>query len=212
MKTFLATAFAINAIFATSAHAELCDYRPSNLLAGVNTGALLSGAGVALAAGAGAKTAGFYSLVHAGSGMTMLDSTASVANSIGVIAGSSGAIGSAVAFLMSPMALGAAAATAVGTGGVEGYCSFLVDERITEYPDVLKSLQAVVVEGDPSTSLEISDPDKETARLSMLGPNEQWSHYNVADLYIVEGVLMHRDWLRNTKLGSIAYVVPSTSE
>ncbi len=117
-------------------------------------------------------------------------------------------IGSTVAFLMSPLVIGAAAAAAIGTGGVEGYCAFLVDERITEYPEVLRTLQAIVVDDDPSLKLEIYNPIQETARLFMRGPDNNWAAYDVANLYIVEGVLMHRDWFRNTRIGSVAYVAP----
>ena len=59
-------AITISVISASGAHADVCDYKPSAL-----AGAAVAG-GVA-AAGVGMKAAGYYTLIHAGSGLTMLD-------------------------------------------------------------------------------------------------------------------------------------------
>ena len=49
---------------------------PSNLIGGGATGAAATAGAATAAAGIGAKAAGFYTLTHAATGMTMLWSTA----------------------------------------------------------------------------------------------------------------------------------------
>lgn len=105
--------------------AGVCDYRPSNIIGGVATGGVASASGAAAATGIGMKVAGFYAITHATIGAAMLGSTAagaSAAGTTGIIAGTSGVLGTAGAMLMSPLVIIPAAVTAVGIGAYEGGC------------------------------------------------------------------------------------------
>jgi hypothetical protein len=127
------------AMMSTSATADVCDYRPSVM---VGKGAT-SAAVVAGASGAAAKAAGFYTLVHASSGLTMLGSTlagASGAGTIGIIAGTGGVIGVIGAVLLAPVTIVVGGIAAVGVTGMEATC-FFTDERITQYDEVLAFMQ-----------------------------------------------------------------------
>ena len=116
-------------LVAAPASAGVCDYRPSKVIGAVAASTVAGGAGATAATGIGTKAAGFYSLVHATTGLTMLGSTAtgaSAAGTVGIIAGSGGLIGTLGATLMSPFVVVPAAVTAVGLGALEGGC-YLVD-------------------------------------------------------------------------------------
>jgi hypothetical protein len=86
-----------------TAHADTCDYRPSRILGDTVSNAVVGG-GIAASTATGAASAlGVYTLVNAGSGLTMLGSTlagASGAGTIGIIAGTGGAIGTAGAIIL----------------------------------------------------------------------------------------------------------------
>ncbi|MDP2283301.1 MAG: hypothetical protein Q8L06_04115, partial [Pseudohongiella sp.] len=87
--------------------------------------ALTSGA--TAATGASLKAAGLYSITHAGSGALMLGSTAagsSAAGTVGIIAGTSGLLGTIGAVLLSPFVMLPAAAATVGLVVYEGACYF----------------------------------------------------------------------------------------
>lgn len=192
---------------ATACFAEVCDYRPSHLLGD-------SGSKVALGSATGAGTvggistaAGFYTLVHASSGLTMLGSTAagaSAAGTVGIIGGTGGVIGSTAAVVLNPLLWIPALVLGAGGIGYDAVCAYLVDERITDPDEVLKVMQDFEKHADKNyfklvnrslnPFIELKDQDGER------------KSYKVADLYVVEGVLMHRDFGRNTKLGRIAYV------
>lgn len=108
-----------------AAVADVCDYRPSQLVGSIATGAAAGSTGVVAATGTAMKAAGLYALTHATTGAAMLGSTAagaSAAGTTGIIAGSAGFIGTAGAVLMSPFVIIPAAVTAVGIGAYEGGC------------------------------------------------------------------------------------------
>ena len=115
----------LSGFLAQTAIADVCDYRPSQLIGGAATGAVAGSAGAAAATGVGLKAAGIYTLTHATTGAAMLGSTAagvSAAGTTGIIAGSAGLLGTAGALLMSPFVIIPAAVTAVGVGAYEGGC------------------------------------------------------------------------------------------
>ncbi len=114
----------LSGFLAQTAIAGVCDYRPSQLIGGVTTGAVAGSAGAAAATGIGMKAAGIYTLTHT-AGAAMLGSTAagaSAAGTIGIIGGSAGFFGTVGLVLMSPFVIIPAAVTAVGIGAYEGGC------------------------------------------------------------------------------------------
>lgn len=116
---------ALSGTLAQTAVAEVCDYRPSQLVGKATTVAVAGGAGATAAAGVGLKAAGIYTLTHATTGAAMLGSTAagaSAAGTTGIIAGSAGFLGTAGAVLMSPFVIIPAAVAVVGVGAYEGGC------------------------------------------------------------------------------------------
>lgn len=128
-------ALAISSLIAVLASqyaiADVCDYRPSELIGGKTTTAVTAGAGVTAAAGTGMKAAGIYTLTHATTGATMLGSTAagaSAAGTTGIIAGTGGIIGSIGAVLLSPFVIIPTAVVAVGVVTYEGGCYLLKDK------------------------------------------------------------------------------------
>ena len=108
-----------------TAIADVCEYRPSQLIGRGTTGAVASGAGVVAASGIGMKAVGIYALTHATTGAAMLGSTAagaSAAGTVGIMTGTAGFFGTAGAVLLSPFVIIPAAVTAVGIGAYEGGC------------------------------------------------------------------------------------------
>ena len=128
MKAMM-VALMLSGLVAGPASAGFCDYRPSKIVGAVATSTVAGGAGATAATGMGMKAAGFYSLVHATTGLTMLGFTAagtSAAGTVGIMAGTGGLIGTIGATLMSPLVVVHAAVTAVGLGALEAGC-YLVD-------------------------------------------------------------------------------------
>jgi len=141
----------------------------------------------------------------------MLGSTlagASGAGTIGIIGGS-GFAASVLAVLTAPITLLVAAGTVLTVGGVEAGCYF-VDERITEEEEVFEILrQAALTSNEDYLKLfDVSDEEAaETGAVSRVRiPDEDgvYQFYEVENLYIVNGELLHRDWFFNTSLGNIA--------
>lgn len=129
MKAMVIMGLMACSLVASTASAGVCDYRPSKLVGAAAASTVAGGAGATAATGIGMKAAGFYSLVHATTGLTMLGSTAagaSAAGTVGIIAGTGGLIGTIGAALMTPFVVVPAAVTAVGLGALEGGC-YLVD-------------------------------------------------------------------------------------
>lgn len=191
--------------FASQANAAVCDYTMARLAA--KTSALVAGGTVA--AGAGMQAAGFYTLVHAGSGLTMLGSTlagTSAAGTIGIIGGSGGIIGSVGAFLMAPITLIIGGIAVVGVGSYEGYCYFQVD-RITDPYKVRKIIESVA-EHDDTVSIVATD-EGDTMALKV---QDETKTYLLRNLYIADGQLIHSDWGPNTNLGPVAFTTKELPE
>jgi hypothetical protein len=117
-------------LFAQFAMADICDYRPTKIMGDGTTGAAAA-AGVAGSSGAVAatgitmKAAGLYTITHATTGATMLGSTAagaSAAGTTGIIAGTSGFVGTVGAVLMSPFVIIPAIVVTTGIAVYEGGC------------------------------------------------------------------------------------------
>lgn len=197
---------AMTAICASLApvYADTCDYRPSRIFGDTGSKAVI-GSGVAVSSATGAATAmGVYTLVHAGSGLTMLGSTmagASGAGTIGIIAGTGGAIGTAGAVVLNPLVWVPAAIVGVGGGGFEAVCAFLVDERITEYDEVLAVMKSFAAQADPKYFRIVTNAIPPFISLS--DGEGSWARYDIEDLYIADGMLKNRDWEPNTKIGRV---------
>ena len=189
---------------ATPANADKCDYRPSRILGDAGSKAVIGG-GVAVTSTTGAATAlGVYTLVNAGSGLTMLGSTmagASGAGTIGIIAGTGGALGTAGAIILNPFVWVPAALIGVGGGGFEAVCAFLVDERITEYDEVLSVMESFAAHADPNYFRIVTNAIP--AFISLSDGKGTWENYDIEGLYIADGVLKHRDWGPNTMIGRV---------
>lgn len=191
-------------ISAAPVYADTCDYRPSRIFGDTGSKAVIGG-GVAVSSATGAATAmGVYTLVHAGSGLTMLGSTmagVSGAGTIGIVAGTGGAIGTAGAVILNPFVWVPAAIAGVGGGGFEAVCAFFVDERITEYEEVLAILESFATHADPEYFRIVTNAIP--AFISLSDEDGSWTRYEIEDLYIADGMLKNRDWGPNTKIGRV---------
>ena len=202
------------AIFtATQSYAEVCDYRPSRVLGKAESTAVITGTTVVTTTSGAASALGVYTLVHASSGLTMLGSTmagASGAGTIGIIGGTGGAIGGTVAIIMNPFVWVPAAIIGVGGGGFEAACAFLVDERITKFEDVLKVMRSFAAHADTNYFELVEKSIPPIIRLADGKGN--WQTYKVEDLYIVDGILKHRDWGPNTDIGRVVLLSDPKAE
>jgi hypothetical protein len=209
-----ATAVALAAGFAAPVAAGICDWRPSAMIGGGGTAAVAGGAGAVGAAGAGMKVAGFYTLVHSTSGLTMLGSAAagaSGAGTVGIIGGTAGVAGTAGAILMAPATIIAAIGTAVAVVGLEGAC-WLGDDRITEPAEVAVYLRSMNAVADPAFFRFREGNALANTDLLVRDKAGRMQRYLLSDLYIVNGVLKHRDWGLNTTIGRIGFVATATTE
>lgn len=121
----IVTSLLVSGCLVQPAIAKVCDYRPSEIIGGIATGGVASASGAVAATGIGMKVAGLYTITHATTGAAMLGSTAagaSAAGTTGIIAGTSGVLGTVGAVLMSPIVIIPAAVAAVGIGAYEGGC------------------------------------------------------------------------------------------
>ena len=197
---------------ATSSYGGVCDYRLSQWAnPAAATGAVVAGGAGSTVGPAAMAVGGLYFFPHATSGTLMLGSTlagASGAGTIGIIGGS-GFAASVLAVLTAPVTLAVGAGTAVTVGGLEAGCYFL-DERITSEAEVLAVLRHVAVTANEEYFKLFYVDEKEAAetgtvsRLRVPDEDGKYQFYDVSDLYIVNGELMHRDWFLNTSLGNIA--------
>ena len=196
---------ALSLLTASEAYAEACDYRPSKILGRDGSNAVIVGGGTVVAGTAAANALGIYTLVHASSGLTMLGSTmagASGAGTIGIIAGTGGTIGATVAAtILNPFVWVPAAIIGIGGGGFEAACAFLVDEWITEFDEIMTIMRSFAAHADPNYFELVDNAIPPVVRLSDGQGN--WTSYNIEDLYIVEGMLKHRDWGPNTNIGRV---------
>lgn len=217
----LAVLFGGNALHAqvegdpTTAEA-VCDYRPSYLLGGEAAAAIATGGTSTAAAGSGMVLAGFYTLTHSTSGLTMLGSTmagSSAAGTIGIIGGSGGLVGAASAILMAPATIISAAAVSVVTIGFEGACLYLVDERITEFDQVLQIVEGLAQNADPNYFMLISaSGDPEDSQVLIRNEDGRMDIFDVEHLFIVDGFLKYDSWTLNTTIGRVGFVPVEVEE
>ncbi len=129
-KPVLATLLATG-LFTSPVVAEVCDYRPSELIGEAGTTAVAAGTGVTAGLGASAKAAGLYTLTHATTGVPMLGSTAggaSVAGTVGIMGGTAGVGAAVIGIAANPLVWIPAAAAAIGVVGFEGGCALFANE------------------------------------------------------------------------------------
>jgi hypothetical protein len=210
---------AILILAAPSANAAVCDYRPS-IVAGKVGSAARSATGAAVGvAGSGVRAVGAYTLENPTTGVSMIGSAVSSATAAGAgIAGSAGgAFGTAAAIATAPVTILIAGATAAVMGGYEGAC-YLGDERITDPAEITPILQNLSDNSDPALfalipwGAEYADADGATvtadqARIRVGALDTDPAFYDIADLYIVNSVLMNRDAGRNTTIGKVGLQV-----
>ena len=205
----------------SSAYADVSDYQPSSLIGGATAGvAATAGAGVA-GAGVAANAAGFYTLTHAITGATMLGSTAggaSAAGTVGIMGGTAGAIGTIASIIMAPVTIIAGAVIGGGVAIYEGACYCTV-ERV-EDPEVIKGILNNIIENDEKgyymlhtygvaglLNNKVVNSFKIAEEVNNQGKVIKWSSYDIENLYVEEGMLMHKDYGPNTRIAEIGLVV-----
>jgi hypothetical protein len=211
MNKSITLAFAVF-LLNSPAIADVCDYRPSQLFGGAGAGALGAvGAGTA-AAGLGAQAAGFYTLTHAVTGLTMLGSTAggvSAAGTVGIMGGTAGLVGSIAAVILAPATIVAGAVLGAGVSIYEGACYFSV-ERVEDDAIILGILKNLAANSDEEFLKLTKIDDIDTLLISTKRDDNEkaieWAHFAVSNLYIESGVLRHRDYGRNTVIGNVALI------
>ena len=216
MRPILLAAFVLAA---PAVQADVCDFRPS-ILAGKAGQAAKSTAGtVATVTTEGVRALGVYTLENPVSGVSMISTGMSSVAAAGtsVAAGAGGAMTTATAIVTAPVTIAVAGLTAVALGGYEGACYFRA-ERITDYDEILYIVSNLSANSDPTmfrlipkgteyVTLKgrnaIAGEDKLRIASAGAGP---WI-FDVKNLYISDGVLMHRDAGRNTVIGNVALQV-----
>ncbi|GGC15402.1 hypothetical protein GCM10011363_34850 [Marivita lacus] len=206
-------------LVAQAATADVCDYRPS-ILAGKAGQAAKSTAGtVASVTTEGIRAVGTYTLENPVSGVSMISTGLSSVTAAGtsLATGAGGAATAAGAIVTAPVTLAVAGLTAVALGGYEGVCHFQV-ERITDYDEILyivsnlsansdPTMFTLIREGSPYVTLRgrdaIATANKVRVASTGIGP----FIFDVENLYIADGTLMHRDRGRNTVIGEVGLQV-----
>lgn len=204
----IVTAAVLLTLNASTGFAAVCDYRPSQWIGDEGSAAVVGGGALVAGGGTAAKAAGFYVLTHATTSATMIGSTAagaSAAGTVGIMAGTGGVAGTVAAFVMAPVTIVVAGVTAAGVATYEGAC-FFQDERITDYDRVLEIMSNMAANSDPA-SFALMDVDGKKA-IKITPEGQETQTYFVEDLYIVNGILMNRDWFKNTRIGRVSFVVP----
>lgn len=210
-------AFALLA--AQGAQADICDFRPS-LVAG-KLGQKTKGVAsdVASAATERVRALGVYTLENPVTGVTMLSSGASsaAAAATGLASGTNAALGTAATIATAPATIAVAGATVIALGGFEGTC-YLRSGRITDDAIMLEIVSNIAENSDPTQFLlipkgsdyitlkgksELAEEPKLRIAAAGLGP----FIFDVADLYIADGILKHSDALRDTVIGKVALEV-----
>lgn len=204
MKPILTLVFAAT-LAPFAARADLCDFRPSTL-------AGKAGSAVMDTAASGVRALGAYTLQNPVSGASMISSGVGTATAAG-----SSLAGTAAAVATAPVTIAVAGATAVALGGYEGVCHFRA-KRITDHDEILYIVTNLAANSDPTmfsvipagetyTNLKgnpaVAGETKIRVASAGVGP---WI-LDVDDLYILNGVLMHREPLRDKVIGNVALQV-----
>ncbi|MAQ86573.1 hypothetical protein [Psychromarinibacter halotolerans] len=221
MKPILTAAFVLAA---TSAAADVCDFRPSIMAGKAGAAAKNTASDVATGVTNSVKAIGAYTLNNPVSGISMLSSGMGTATAAGTSLGTaaSGALGTAATVVTAPVTLSIAGATAVALGGFEGVCHFR-KERITDYDEILYIVTNLAANSDPTMFKVIPEGTEyynlkgnpAVAGKSMIrvaGPGYGPDLYDIEKLYVVDGVLKHKDALRDTVIGEVALQVVEVDE
>lgn len=203
----------------TLVQADICDFRPSILAGKAGQAAKATAGAVASAATETVRAVGVYTLENPVSGVSMISSGVSSAAAAGssVAAGAGGAMTTATAIATAPVTIAVAGLTAVALGSYEGAC-YLRQERITDYDEILYIVSNLSANSDPTMFRLIP---KGTEYVTLKGRNALANEdkvriasagvgpflFDVKKLYIVDGVLMHRDAGRNTVIGNVGLQV-----
>ena len=216
--------FAALMLSGQAAAADLCDFRPSVLAGKAGQAAKATAGAVATVATEGVRAVGVYTLENPVSGVSMISTGVSSAAAAGssVAAGAGGALTTAGAIATAPVTIAVAGLTAVALGSYEGVCYFR-QERITDYDEILYIVANLSANSDPTMFRLIPDG---TEYVTLKGRNAIASEdkvriaatgvgpfiFDVKNLYITDGVLMHRDAGRNTVIGNVALQVVDVPE
>jgi hypothetical protein len=207
--TMVLTLFALATLAAMTANAQICDYRPSQLLRSDFAGSVVTGARDAasrLAANAG----GIFTLNSAVTGVSLLGTGSGAAATLGQLGTAAG--NAAAGVVASPGAALAGTAAVLGAGAYEGVC-FFRDERITDYDEVLGIMHAVAAYADPAFFHVAERGTDRNSAVIVLGNGEgDTVEFDVDRLRIVNGVLLHRDRGRDTELGNLGFLTATMSD
>jgi hypothetical protein len=207
---------------ASYAQADVCDFRPSILASKAGQAAKTTAGTVADMASDGVRAVGVYTLDNPVSGVSMIGTGVSSLATAGssVAAGAGGALTTATAIVTAPVTIAVAGLTAVALGSYEGACYFR-QERITDPDEILYIVRNLSANSDPTmfalipkgadyVTLKgrnaIAGTDKVRIAASGVGPYI----FDVQNLYVTDGVLMHRDAGRNTVIGNLGLQVMDT--
>lgn len=201
------------------AHAGVCDFRPSIVAGKVGQTAKDAASNVSSAAVNSARAVGAYTLKNPATGLSMISSGVSGATAVGSsVAGSaSGTLSTATAVVTAPATIAIAGVSAVALGAFEGTCYFRA-KRITDDAVILEivsnlsenadpTMFALIPEGSEFTTLKGEPAIAREHKVRIAGPGVGPFIFDVADLYIVDGVLKHSDALRDTVIGNVALEV-----
>ena len=204
----------IGATIATSSFAGICDYRPSELIGSAGTAAVATGGTSVATVGMAGNAAGFYTLTHAATGATMLGSTlggTSAAGTIGIMGGSAGVVGSTAAVLLAPATIVSAVVITGGVLAFEGTCFYVDNDFITDEAQILKIAQIFRETSDRgSISLNLTEEGwilgMATISTGSSSKHGDWDYYNLKNLYVFHGNLMHSDWGLDTVITEIDFL------
>ncbi|NDW58865.1 hypothetical protein G0P98_20420, partial [Yangia sp. PrR004] len=91
-----------------------------------------------------------------------------------------------------------------GGAGYEATCAYFVDERITDYDTVLMIMRDFEAHADPRFFR--LEEDTLTPFIEVQDETGTRAAYKIEDLYIVDGMLKHRNWGPNRKIGRVVFV------
>lgn len=208
-------------LVAYGARADVCDFRPSRVAGKVGQMTKDSTVGVASAAADRARAIGIYTLENPITGVTMLGTGVSTVTSAGtsIASGASGVAGTIAGVVTAPVTVTVVGATAVALGGYEGACHFRA-ERITDDAEILEIVTYLAANSDPTmfalipqgleyTTLKGAPAVAEEPKVRIASTGVGPYIFDVADLYIVNGVLKHSDAMRDTIIGKVSLQVVS---
>jgi len=209
---------------APSVQADICDFRPSVLAGKAGKVAKSTAGTIGAVTAEGVRVMGAYTLENPVSGVSMIGSGVSSAAAAGgsIASGAGGAVGTATALATAPVTIAVAGLTAMALGGYEGACYFRTD-RITDTDEILYIVSNLAANSDPTrfsliaagsgyVTLQGRDAIARTDKVRIASAGVGPFLFDVEDLYIVDGVLMHRDLGRNTVIGNIGLEVVEVSE